>query len=231
MKKSFAVSMILGMLMVCSSVLAKFITPSIDVSMLQKPIKLENLIPKEFDGWKIDTGISTTIVSPDVKDEIEKLYTQTLSRTYINVQGERVMLSIAYGSDQRTDLQVHRPEICYLSSGFEVGPLLKIFLTTTIGQIPAMQIVARQGSRVEPITYWIRMGDSLTRGWFEQKFATFRYMMTGKIPDGLLFRISTLSNDEEDSFRVQQAFVTSLLKAVKVEDRHWLVGQLKPTLP
>jgi len=214
--------------MVCSSVLAKLITPSIDASIPQKPIKLESLIPQEFDGWKIDTRITSTIVSPDVKDEINKLYTQTLSRTYINALGERVMLSIAYGGDQRTDLQIHRPEICYLSSGFEVGPSLSIYINTTLGQIPAMHIVAKQSSRIEPITYWIRMGDTVTRGWFEQKVATLRYMLTGRVPDGLLFRVSTISNDREDSFRIQQSFVASLMQAVRSEDRHWLVGSIKP---
>lgn len=226
MKKPFIISLILGLLMVSSSVLTKVMTPSVDMASQQNRINLETLIPGEFNGWKIDLSIMSQIVNPELQGGIGKIYTQTLSRTYINKQGERVMLSIAYGNDQRTDLQVHRPEICYMTGGFEVGAMTKILVDTTIGQIPAMRMVAKQGARNEPITYWIRMGDSVTRGWFEQKSATLRYMLIGKVPDGLLFRVSTISNNEQASYRIQQDFLTSLLQAVRSEDRHWLVGKL-----
>jgi len=226
MKKPFIVSLMMGLLMVLSAAITIAITPTAEVAGEHNQINLESLIPREFDGWKLDLSGATLVVNPEVKGEINKLYSQTLSRTYINNQGERVMLSIAYGGDQRTDLQVHRPELCYLSSGFEVGKLTKTFVDTTIGRIPVMHLVAKQGARNEPITYWIRMGDFVTRGWFEQKAATLRYMMNGKVPDGLLFRVSTISNDVEDSYRIQQLFLTSLLLAVKSDDRHWLVGRL-----
>jgi len=212
--------------MLSSSVLTRVMTPSVDPASLLNRINLETLIPGEFNGWKTDLSVMSSIVNPELKGEIGKIYTQTLSRTYINKHGERVMLSIAYGSDQRTDLQVHRPEICYMTGGFEIGPMTKIFVDTTLGRIPAMRMVAKQGARNEPITYWIRMGDSVTRGWFEQKAATLSYMLVGKVPDGLLFRVSTISNDEQNSYRIQQAFLTSLLQAVRSEDRHWLIGKL-----
>lgn len=212
--------------MVSSSVLTKVMTPSVDKANSQNRINLQTLIPREFNGWKEDLSIMSPIVNPEVTGELGKIYTQTLSRTYINKQGERVMLSIAYGNDQRTDLQVHRPEICYMTGGFEVGAMTKILVDTTIGQIPAMRMVAKQGARNEPITYWIRMGDSVTRGWFEQKAATLSYMLVGKVPDGLLFRVSTISNNEQASYRIQQDFLASLLQAVRSEDRHWLVGKL-----
>lgn len=89
-----------------------------------------------------------------------------------------------------------------------------------------MHLVAKLGARNEPITYWIRMGDSVTRGWFEQKAATLSYMLTGFVPDGLLFRVSTISNDAQESYRIQQQFLTSLLQAVKSDDRHLLIGRL-----
>ena len=229
MKKPFIVSLIVGLLMVLSAAITIAITPSVEITNQQNQINLESLIPREFNGWQIDTSGATVVVNPEVKGAINKLYSQTLSRTYINNQGERVMLSIAYGRDQRTDLQIHRPEICYLSDGYEVGKLTKTFVVTTIGRIPVMHLVAKLGTRNEPITYWIRMGDFVTRGWFEEKAATLRYMMSGKVPDGLLFRVSTISNDVQNSYRIQQLFLASLLPAVKRDDRHWLVGRLAQT--
>jgi EpsI family protein len=227
MKKPLIVSLIMGLFMVLSSALTVFMTPSL-MSIDQKgKLDLETIIPGEFNGWKIDLSVVPFLVNPDEERFVNKIYTQTLYRTYINKIGERIMLSIAYGSDQTKDLQVHRPEICYRAQGFDIGKMAKTFVDTTLGQIPVMRMVAKQGMRNEPITYWIRVGDSLTRGWFEQKLAAFSYGITGKVPDGLLFRVSTISNNEQDSFRIQQAFLTALLQAVRSEDRHWLVGQIR----
>ena len=225
MKKPLTISIILGLLMVSSGALTMVMTPSLQAK--QSKIDLETLIPREFNGWKIDPSAVSLMINPDIKETISKIYSQTLSRTYINQQGERVMLSIAYGADQSTDLQIHRPEVCYLSGGFEVGEMTKTFVETTIGRIPVMHLVAKQGTRNEPISYWIRVGDSLTRGWLEQKVVALSYGLTGKVPDGLLFRVSTISNDEQDSYRIQQTFLTALLQAVRSEDRYWLVGRLE----
>jgi EpsI family protein len=89
-----------------------------------------------------------------------------------------------------------------------------------------MRLVAKQGTRNEPITYWIRVGDSITRGWIEQKLTAIGYGLIGKVPDGLLVRVSSLSNDEQGSYRVQQVFLSAMLHAVRSEDRFWLVGRL-----
>lgn len=229
MNKPIIISLTLGVLMVLSGVLTKAMTPSaVTLSDQEAKINLETIIPREFDQWKINPLTAAIIVNPDDNGLLNKLYSQTLSRTYINNAGEQIMLSIAYGSDQSSDLQVHRPEICYATSGFEIANKSKTFVNTSIGQIPVMQLVAKQGNRNEPITYWIRVGDSLTRGWIEQKIASIGYGLTGKVPDGLLFRISTISNNEQEAYRIQQEFLTTMLHAVRSEDRHWLVGQLNP---
>jgi len=226
MNKPLIVSLALGVLMVSSSVLTTIITPVVTLADQQKNINLETMIPKEFDGWKLDSTASRPIINPVVEGALEEIYKQTLSRTYINDQGERIMLAIAYGGAQKSDLHAHRPEICYVASGFDIGKLNKTFVDTTIGRIPVMQLVANQGARNEPITYWIRVGDSLTRGWFEQKVTAIGYGLTGKVPDGLLFRVSTISNDEQDSYRTQQQFLSAILQAVRSDYRYLLVGRL-----
>ncbi len=227
MKSPFFVSLMMGLLMVSSAAITIAITPSANLADQHNPINLETLIPREFNGWKIDGSDANLVLNPEVDGEVKRLYSQTLARTYINIQGERVMLSIAYGRDQRTDWQVHRPEICYVSGGFDVGKLTKTYVDTTIGRIPVVHLVAKQGGRNEPITYWIRMGDYVTRGWIGQKVATLRYYVeTGKVPDGLLFRVSTITNDVRDSYCIQQQFLNALLQAVRSDDRHWLLGRL-----
>jgi EpsI family protein len=226
MKKPLFVSLALGVFMVLSSGLTWVMTPTMQAYGQQDKFNLDAIVPGNFDNWKIEPATTAAIVNPDDNGLVRKLYDQTLSRTYINDKGERVMLSIAYGRNQSTDLQVHRPEVCYAAGGFDIGKMTKTFVDTTIGQIPVMRLVAKQGARNEPITYWVRVGDSLTRGWIEQKMTAIIYGLTKRVPDGLLFRISTISNDEQDSYRIQQAFLVSMLKEVKSEDRFWLVGTL-----
>ncbi len=222
--KSLIVSFTLGMFMVLSSVLAKVMTP-VDTSLgRQVQVNLETLIPKEFNGWKLDLSNVSSIINPEIKGGLAEIYNQTLSRIYVNKQGQYIMLSIAYGDVQKTDMHAHRPEICYAAGGFHIGKMTKAFVDTAVGRIPVMHLVAKQGARNEPITYWIRVGDSLTRGWIEQKLTAIVYGLSGKVPDGLLVRVSSISNDEQASYRIQQAFLNALLLAVRREDRFWLVG-------
>ncbi len=228
LKQPIVASLILGLLMVLSGVLSKFMTPTVQHAPQLNTINLEIMIPLAFGQWKIGPSSATTIVNPETQAAIDKIYNQTLSRTYINNHDERVMLSIAYGANQSTDLHVHRPEQCYAASGFDIDTTVNALVDTPIGRIPVMHLVAKQGTRNEPITYWIRVGDSLTRSWIEQKLAAIGYSLTGKVPDGLLFRVSTISNNEQDSFRIQQVFLSDILQAVRSEDRYWLVGQLTP---
>lgn len=201
-------------------------TPSHKITDQGPKLDLETMIPKQFADWTIDSSIVPIAPDPQREALLNKIYSQTLSRTYVNVAGQRVMLSIAYGGDQSRALQAHKPEVCYASQGFQIGQMTKAIVDTAIGQIPVMHLVAKQGSRNEPITYWIRVGDSITRGWFEQNLARLSYGLAGKVTDGLLVRVSTISNDEKASYGIQQTFLTAMLQGVRKEDRVRLVGKL-----
>lgn len=48
------------------------------------------------------------VVNPQTQELLDKLYSQILTRTYVNAKGYRIMLSLAYGSDQRGALQAHK---------------------------------------------------------------------------------------------------------------------------
>ena len=216
-----------GIAMLLAAGLSIAMTPTERLADNGPAIDLETMIPKEFGGWKLDPTVMPLLVSPDAEAMLNKIYNQTLSRTYIDSGGKRIMLSIAYGGDQTRDLQVHKPEVCYVSQGFQIGEMTKAVVDTAIGQIPVMRLMAKQGARNEPITYWIRMGDSVTRGWWEQNMARLSYGLTGIVPDGLLVRVSNISSDEQDSYRIQQVFLSAMLQGVRKEDRAWLVGKLE----
>ena len=61
------------------------------------------------------------MVNPEAEAALAKIYTQTLARTYVNAAGERILLSVAYGDDQRGEAtQAHRPEMCYTAQGLAI---------------------------------------------------------------------------------------------------------------
>ena len=120
MRKSVIISIFLGILMVSSGALTKALTPTKKIADQQEKIDLEIMIPTRFGDWRIDKSIIPLQVDAETQAMLDKIYNQTLSRTYVNSLGERIMLSVAYGGDQSDNLAVHKPEVCYYAQGFEV---------------------------------------------------------------------------------------------------------------
>jgi EpsI family protein len=155
---------------------------------------------------------------------IAALYDQTLSRTYVNAQGQRVMLSIAYGGDQSKQLQLHHPEVCYVAQGFDMLKDRRDELATGFGKLPVKRLVARQNARNEPITYWVTIGDKAVMSGLDQKLQRFMYGLSGRIPDGMLVRVSTIEADEGNAYKVQDRFVNQMLSALDPQARSRLLG-------
>ncbi len=219
-------NILLMLLMLASSGLAIALYPTQKIADKVPGPDLETMIPKQFGDWKLDESLEPIKINPEVQARLDKIYNQTLSRTYVNSHGDRIMLSIAYGGDQSSALQVHRPEVCYTAQGFLISKMDKGFLKTANGQIPVLRMVASQQHRTEPITYWITVGNKVVRGAWEQKLAKVKYGLTGKVPDGILVRVSNISSDTPGSYRLHQDFVNEMLKGMRAEDRSKLVGIL-----
>ncbi len=172
---------------------------------------LNSLIPREFGEWRVLPVPVGTIVNPVVDEVLARTYTELVTRVYVDDQGHRIMLSVAYGSNQSRDLQVHRPEVCYSAQGFLVSGLRKDRLNTSHGALPVMRLNARMGSRAEPITYWLRMGDSVVRGNIEQGIARVFAGLRGRPIDGIVFRISSIGAAPDVEYRIHDAFIAALL--------------------
>ena len=217
--------LILAVILLAGAGLAVAMKPTRHMAEQRPPIDLETAIPKSFAGWRIDNTMAPITVSPDVQAELDKIYTQTVSRTYINGNGDRVMLAVAYGGDQSKATQVHKPEVCYPMQGFQISNMAPAVLETTEGRIPIMRMVATQGQRVEPITYWIAVGDTVVRGALEQNLARLKYGLTGTVPDGILVRVSNISRNASASYALQKQFVDGMLAAMRPEQAARLVGK------
>jgi len=214
----------IGLAMLAAAALSLSLMPSLKVADQAPMPSLEAIIPKQFGEWRLEKTNASLMVSPDVKAQLEKIYNQTLTRNYINNKNELVMLSIAYGDDQSGSIQVHLPETCYVAQGFQIGSMTKGFIELSWVKLPVMKLVATQGQRIEPITYWVMIGDSPVRGGLERFFARLKYGLTGKIPSGLLIRVSTISANKSQSYRIEEQFVRDMLGAVPPHYRKVLTG-------
>lgn len=216
----------LGIVMIFASGLALVARPSARMAERRAPVNLETAVPASFGDWRIDTSIVPIAVSPDVQAKLDKIYNQTLSRTYINAAGQRIMLSIAYGGDQSNDeSQVHRPEYCYTAQGFQVRSNVISKAVTGYGELAVRRLLAVQGPRSEPITYWITIGDSATLPGVGRKLAQIAYGLRGTVPDGVLVRVSSIDESTDFAYGLQDQFVAQMLKAVDPETRMRIAGR------
>lgn len=219
---------ILLVLMLAASGLAVALRPTHKLAEQGPKIDLETMIPGAFGDWREEKQSSAQIVDPQTKEMIEKIYSQTLTRTYANTNGYKIMLSIAYGGDQSDAMQMHKPEVCYPAQGFELLKKTDGKLATEEYPIPVTRISTRLGQRQEPVTYWTTVGGRVVQGGVQKKIAEMSYGLSGEIPDGMLIRVSSIDGDAASAYKIQDRFAAEMLSAVTSADRSRLGGVLGP---
>ena len=219
--KKFSVALTAAM--VLTALGSQRLQPSHLIAVEHKLV-LETMVPQSFGDWHMVSEGHDAIVDPSVQSKLNQLYSQLLERTYVNADGYVIMLAIAYGNEQRRMLAAHRPDVCYPAQGFTVGQTSHVALDTPFGQIAAERMAARKGAREEPVTFWFTLGGSTVRNSLDRRLVSLKYSLTGEIPDGLLFRISSIDQEDAHGYAVQQSFVNALAAALPPEGRTRLAG-------
>jgi len=217
-------ALLIAGLMFAASIGAIVARPTLKASDLGQAVSLEAMVPKQFGGWHEEQQRYVQVVNPQTKELLDKLYSEILSRVYVNGNGYRIMLSLAYGSDQRGTLQAHKPEVCYPAQGFQLVKNQAGVLATTYGDIPVRRLYTTMRTRHEPVTYWFTVGDRAIEGKLQKRLVELSFGLTGRIPDGMLFRISSIDPDENRAYRQHEDFVKELLAAVSPAARKRLSG-------
>ena len=218
------IALTLAALMCGASVAGYAARPSTKAADKGSAPSLEALVPKGFGEWTELPEQGAQVVNPQTRELLDKLYSQILTRTYVNKDGYRIMLSMAYGDDQRGGLQAHRPEVCYPAQGFKLGTVQDGFLPTAYGPIDVRRLDTTLGQRNEPVTYWLTVGDQIIKSAFDKRIAQIRLGLTGQIPDGLLFRVSSIDEDNARGYAMQQKFAADMMSAVSPAARKHLSG-------
>lgn len=216
-------SLVILVLMLSAAAIAMAIKPTEIMAKSRGKLDLETLVPASFGAWK-QIEQSGQVINPQQTELLKTIYSQTLSRTYVNAQGVGIMLSIAYGENQSDGLALHIPDVCYPAQGFRVNSNVKGSLNTPLGTIPVSRLETELGKRKEPLTYWTTIGNKAVQGGTARKLEQMQYGFKGQIPDGLIFRVSNITADSKLAYELQQQFVSDLLAALPTEQRQFISG-------
>ncbi len=85
------ISLIIAAMMIVASVGVGLAKPTKKVAE-ETPISLEKVVPKEFGDWKELPDRGVQVVNPQTQELLDKIYSQILTRTYVNSKGYPIML-------------------------------------------------------------------------------------------------------------------------------------------
>jgi EpsI family protein len=187
------------------------------------PPELARIVPRQFAGWR-ELPSAPSVVSAQTQEMLQSIYNEMLARAYAAADGYQVMLSIAYGGDQRGVLRAHKPEVCYPAQGFKLLDVADGTLDTEHGPIPTRTLRTVLGPRHEPVMYWFAFAGRTSASTWERRMQSVRMSLTGQVPDGLLFRVSSIDADAQRAWRRQGDFVRALLGACTPVARARLAG-------
>lgn len=182
-----------------------------------KTAPFSTFVPERFGDWRAVPSpylqISTALQEGTGRSA-EQPYDDELARTYVNRRGEQVMLALAYAHEQMQDVKIHPPEVCYVAQGFTLTDRQPLTLRAADGTaIEGRRFLARNGDRLEPVSYWVRIGDAMPVGGLAARTTIFRQGMQGRIADGILVRASSLITDRAEAgaaYELQQRFLQDL---------------------
>jgi EpsI family protein len=218
-------SLIVLFLMLVSMLLGAFWQPKELSAELAKLPDYEALVPATFGQWVMIDSPEVQVVNPQQQQVLDAIYRQVVNRVYRNLHsGNLVMLSLASGIAQTKQSQVHLPERCYPAQGFEIKASWSHPLSVDGAKIPTQRMIATLGGRREAVTYWIRLGGRMVSGAVDQKISTILEGLSGRVADGIVFRVSTVGVDEGLGFSAQESFIRDFMTFVQPDQRRFFVG-------
>jgi EpsI family protein len=211
--------------LVGATLLGHLLIPRQSMAVSAESFDLQKVVPTQFGGWKADPAVR--LIEPPSPDSLARqLYSQEIARAYRDREGHLVMFLVAYGPTQTARLQLHRPEICYTAEGFRVSQPVRASVAYGDGASPLalLRLVARRESRLEPISYWTRVGDEISNGVVNRQITRLKLALRGKIADGALMRVSTIGLPEAQAYDIQDRFIRDFYDALAPRARGFFFG-------
>lgn len=207
---------LLGLLFCSAAGLAAWRQPDEHLDYLGKQ-KLDDLVPKTIGQWKF-VAASGLVVPPN--DQLSRaLYSNLLTRVYDDGQNPPVMLLVAQSGSQTGVLQIHRPETCYTAGGYQISAVTPQPIQVGSTVVPSNSMDASVDGVTEHVIYWTRVGNRMPASWKQQRLAVAEQNIRGIIPDAILVRVSTVTDDAKSAHATLQAFVRALIGSLPLNRR------------
>lgn len=187
-------------------------------------VRLADVFPTSFGPWRLDPAMALFVRTNDRNGKPYAFYDQVLERTYVDDRGARIMLSAAFGNEQSTALQLHRPEVCYRASGYRVADVHAATLALPGVALPVTRLHASRPGRSEPITYWTIVGGEPVADRAGAVERRIRFALQRRLPDGLLVRVSSIDDRSDRAWALHASFAAALADGVAPAQRQRLLG-------
>lgn len=185
-------------------------------------IDLKAMIPERFGDWQVDKSVTLLPQPPEIQEKLDTSYNQTLVRNYINAAGQRLMLVLAYGDSAK----VHNPEVCYPGQGFALTKQEEAIIEVGNQYLTVQHLLTYRPNNVpEPVTFWVMVGDRVSRFGAAWRLQQLKYSLLGQVRDGLVFRVSSPGMAPSVAYDLQADFVRKLVAAVPTQTRVRLTGE------
>jgi EpsI family protein len=210
------VSLVSSAIILCTALLtatsAYLITPKL--TLVAAAPKLQDVVPHAFGDWvEIKSPLVQVALSENNEKTISQPYDQTLMRAYRNqISGKIVFIALAYGENQRQEIKIHRPELCYVAQGYRVDRLDTIRFdeirnaggAAIVGKhMYAEKLQSSEPGRGEAVSYWIRIGNFYSDSPWSTRLYIVREGFKGRMVDGVLVRASMQIDNQKEA---QQAY-------------------------
>ena len=220
-------ALLIATLCVLAAGAAKLLTPRL--TAVQNAPDIDSTLPRKFGDWReLPSPISQVSLATGEGPNIDRPYDQTVMRSYVNGKGDTVMLAVAWGAQQRQEVKVHRPDLCYVAQGHKVLSLLPHDFGRLSGasDVVGKHMVTTSPRAGEVVSYWIRIGTLYSEDALATRLHIFREGLGGHIPDGVLVRASQVIHNSDEAaaaWPVIDGFLSELIDAVPPETRALLV--------
>lgn len=199
---------------------ASFLKPSQHYAKIESDFK--TTIPTAFGDWhEVEQNTPQVNLVSDERSLVNQLYDDVLMRTYVNSKGQAVMLALAYAKQQRQDVKIHQPDVCYPAQGYQMLFSKNVVFNGLSSQTPILgkqQLYSGQG-HLEAVSYWIRVGDETLRSGLQMRLKIIKDgLLYRRLDDGILVRVSSTVTDEsqlKEAYETQNDFLASMVEFVK----------------
>jgi EpsI family protein len=196
----------------------KSLTPPLEIKAFNA------MVPRSIGPWQMDSNSEFVLPPPDSLSD--RLYDNLVTRAYIKPDEPPVLLLIAYNNRQDGILQLHRPEICYPVAGYRLTDTTIVDVPVSLSRtLKARFFTATAVTRSEHVLYWTRLGSHMPTSWVDQRMAVIEENLNGIEPDGLMIRLSVVSDDAKQSLETMKRFTAAFNQNLKPASQTLFFGK------